>query len=145
MPVFIRVPDAQTEMIYGFPMINRPEDGIKIAGEQFDLAVAPDDVGAEVPEAEKSAMYALASPHVRISQRCVKAVVCKYTVMPDFGFVIDRHPDSERVWFASACSGHGFKHSAAVGEALAEMTLKGSSRLDLSPFRLNRLNSGVRG
>jgi len=62
-------------------------------------------------------------------------------VTPDFGFVIDQHPESERVWFASACSGHGFKHSAAVGEALAEIALQGTSRLNLSPFRLGRFNS----
>ncbi|HEX5219919.1 MAG TPA: N-methyl-L-tryptophan oxidase [Verrucomicrobiae bacterium] len=141
MPVFIRVPDAQTEMVYGFPMINGLEGGLKVAGEQFDRAVAPDDVDDEVHEAEKLGMHKLASSHVRISPRCVRATACKYTVTPDFGFVIDRHPDSERVWFASACSGHGFKHSAAVGEALAEMTLQGSSRLDLSRFRLVQPNS----
>jgi sarcosine oxidase len=69
----------------------------------------------------------------------VKTVVCKYTVTPDFGFVIDRHPDSDRVWLASACSGHGFKHSAAVGEALAEVvTQEGKTRFDLSAFGLGR-------
>jgi sarcosine oxidase len=139
MPVFVRVPDAQTEMFYGFPMIENSR-GLKIAGEQFDIPTSPDDVETEVQDEEKSAMHALASPHVRISTRCVRAVVCKYTVTPDFGFVIDRHPESERVWFASACSGHGFKHSAAVGEALAEMALAGNSRFDLSAFRLDRFN-----
>lgn len=143
MPIFIRVPDAQTEMFYGVPMINSPDGGLKIAGEQFDLTIAPDDAGTDVQDEEKSAMYALASPHVRISPRCVRSIVCKYTVTPDFGFVIDRHPESERVWFASACSGHGFKHSAAVGEALAEVALKGSSRFDLTPFRLDRFNADV--
>ena len=136
MPIFIRVPDAQTQMVYGFPLINA-SGGLKVAGEQFDRAIGPDDVGDEIHQAAKSAMYELASPHVRISPHCVRATACKYTVTPDFGFVIDRHPDNERMWFASACSGHGFKHSAAVGEALAEMTLNGSSRLDLSRFKLN--------
>ena len=142
MPIFIRVPDAQTQMVYGFPMINGFEGGLKVAGEQFDRAISPEDAGDEVHETEKSAMHALASPHVRISPRCVRSTVCKYTVTPDFGFVIDQHPDSDRVWFASACSGHGFKHSPAVGEALAEITLGGSSRLDLSRFRLAQPNKG---
>jgi sarcosine oxidase len=48
-------------------------------------------------------------------------VVCKYTVTPDFAFVIDRHPDSDRVWLASACSGHGFKFAPAVGKHLAAL------------------------
>jgi sarcosine oxidase len=140
LPVFIRAPDERTEMFYGFPAINGPAGGLKIAGEQFERPVLPDEVETQVTQEEKLAMWKLASPHLRISANCVRTVICKYTVTPDFGFVIDRHPESERVWFASACSGHGFKHSAAVGEALADMALQGSSRFDLSPFRLDRFN-----
>jgi len=39
---------------------------------------------------------------------------------------------------ASPCSGHGFKHSAAIGEAIAELVLTGKSGLDLAPFLLAR-------
>ena len=87
-------------------------------------------------------MHALASPHLRMSSRCRRTVVCKYTVTPDYHFVIDHTSDTDRVWFASACSGHGFKHSAAVGEALAEMTTEGHTQFDLSAFRLDRFASG---
>ncbi len=65
-------------------------------------------------------------------------MTCLYTVTPGFGFVIDRHPDWENVLVASPCSGHGFKHSAAIGEALAERVTLGTSRLDLAPFSLAR-------
>ena len=84
-------------------------------------------------------MHALASPHVRITSNQVRAAVCKYTVTPDYHFIIDHHPDSARVWFASACSGHGFKHSAAIGEALAMQTSDGRCDYDLQPFNLARL------
>lgn len=47
-------------------------------------------------------------------------------------------PDSERILVASARSGHGFKHSAAVGEAMAELALEGYSTLELAPFRLTQ-------
>jgi sarcosine oxidase len=43
------------------------------------------------------------------------------------------------VLFASACSGHGFKHSAALGEALAQTLAGGGSKIDLSPFSLASL------
>jgi sarcosine oxidase len=72
---------------------------------------------------------------------CTRAVTCLYTVTPGFGFVIDRHPEWERVLVASPCSGHGFKHSAAIGEALAERATAGTSRLDLSPFSLERFGT----
>ena len=39
---------------------------------------------------------------------------------------------------ASPCSGHGFKHSAAIGEAIAELVVTGRSRFDLTPFSLAR-------
>ena len=74
-----------------------------------------------------------------ISARCVKALSCLYTVTPDFAFVIDVHPECERVILASPCSGHGFKHSAAVGEALSELVVDGATGLDLSAFSLRRL------
>jgi sarcosine oxidase len=138
MPIYIRVPDAGTNMFYGFPAINGPGGGLKIAGEQFDRTTAPDDTKSEVTAEEITAMHAVASPHLRITSQCVRTVVCKYTVTSDFHFIIDYTPGSERVWFASACSGHGFKHSAAVGEALAESVMGCQGRFDLSPFRLER-------
>ena len=52
--------------------------------------------------------------------------------------MIDHGIDSERIWFASACSGHGFKHSAAVGEALAQMVLGEVATVDLRPFARQR-------
>jgi sarcosine oxidase len=92
-----------------------------------------------VSESEIDAMRALAAPNLPgVGPRCLRATTCLYTVTPDFGFVIDRHPESERILIASPCSGHGFKHSPAIGEALAEWALEGESRLDLGPFRLAR-------
>ncbi|GAA3810153.1 hypothetical protein [Streptomyces chiangmaiensis] len=61
-----------------------------------------------------------------------------YTVTPDEAFVIDRLPGRERVLIASPCSGHGFKHSAAIGEALAQLVTDGTATLDLAPFALDR-------
>jgi sarcosine oxidase len=55
--------------------------------------------------------------------------------VPHARFVIDRLSDSERVIVASPCSGHGFKHSAAIGQALAELATEGrSASFDLSKF-----------
>lgn len=139
LPVYIRVPDAGTNMFYGFPAIDGPGGGLKIAGEQFDRTTTPDETVTEVTADEMAAMHAVASPHLRITPRCVRSVVCRYTVTPDFHFVIDCAPATERVWFASACSGHGFKHSAAVGEALAELAINGRTQFDLSAFRMKRL------
>jgi glycine/D-amino acid oxidase-like deaminating enzyme len=48
--------------------------------------------------------------------------------------MIGRHPRHPNVTIVSACSGHGFKHSPAIGEAVAQTVADGSSTLDLAPF-----------
>ena len=42
MPVFIRVPDAATEMFYGFPAVPGSAGGLKLAGEQFVTSTQAD-------------------------------------------------------------------------------------------------------
>jgi len=139
-PVFIWELQGRKEGIYGFPAIDGPRGGVKIAGESFESTTTPETVSRSVTEEEKRAMFDdYVSPYVSgVSRRCIKALSCLYTVTPDFGFVIDRHPESERVIIVSPCSGHGFKHSPAIGEALSEIVLEGRSRIDLAPFGLKR-------
>ena len=40
----------------------------------------------------------------------------------------------------SACSGHGFKHSAAVGEAVCNMIIDAKQEVDLTPYSLSRFD-----
>jgi sarcosine oxidase len=71
--------------------------------------------------------------------KCIKSAVCLYTVTADSGFVIDWLPSSKRIILCSPCSGHGFKHSPAIGEALAQLISSGETNLDISAFKLDRL------
>ena len=52
--------------------------------------------------------------------------------------MIDVDPEHPQVIIASACSGHGFKHSAAIGEVLAELAINGKSKIDISKFSISR-------
>ncbi len=126
--------------IYGFPAIDGPHGGVKVATEQYASSTTPGEVDRNVSDAEKREMHEkLVAPYLQdVSPTCVKAVACLYTATPDFNFVIDVDPAVPGAIIASACSGHGFKHSAAVGEALAQRILDGASRLDLSSFGLGR-------
>ena len=142
LPIYIRVPELLPSLFYGFPLLHGVAGGLKIAGEHFDQESHPDDPLTPVTPEEIEAMHDLASPYLRITRRCVRAVRCHYTVTPDFHFIIDHAPDDPRVQLASACSGHGFKHSAAVGEALAEVALQGKTALPLDAFRLSRFAQG---
>lgn len=76
-----------------------------------------------------------------VGPRCIRTATCLYTVTPDARFIIDGMDEDWRVTMASACSGHGFKHSAAIGETLAERLCSGQSRYDLAPFAVSHFAS----
>ena len=118
--------------------------GVKLVTEQYHSSTHPDAVNRAVAAAEcRDMFYRLTQPRIDgLRDNLIKAEACLYTVTPDEHFVIDFHPESERVVIASPCSGHGFKHSAAVGEALAQLALAGETDFDISPFGLARLIAG---
>ncbi len=68
---------------------------------------------------------------------------CMFTNAPDGHFIIDQHPNQPTVWFISACSGHGFKFASVMGEIMADLVTKGTTRHDISLFRLARLQEGA--
>jgi sarcosine oxidase len=141
MPIFIWEVDGSPGLgLYGFPAIDGPRGGLKLATEQYVVSTSPDLPQAPVADAEIAAMHRglVAARLPGLSARCVKAVTCLYTVTPDHGFVIDRHPEHDNVIVASPCSGHGFKHSAAIGEILAQLATRGHSDLDISRFSFDR-------
>ncbi len=136
LPVFIwQLPAPQS--IYGFPAIDGVATGLKIGTEQYHLSTDPEMVDRTVSPEETKLMYEtyLAPYFSGVSGEALKAKVCLYTCAPGARFLIDRLGRRENVMFASACSGHGFKHSAAVGELLAKMAL-GEKHQTIEHFRL---------
>lgn len=125
------------EVLYGFPDLG---EGVK-AGlhHDGDRVNHPDELDRDVhPEDVETVRRELR----RLLPSAVGAVerssTCFYTNTPDEHYLIDRHPGLDRVVFASACSGHGFKASAAVGEALVSMVLGDAPAADVSAFSLRR-------
>ena len=113
---------------------------MKIATAQYHTTSLPQTMDRTVSAAEEQGMYTH-QVHGRIAgvtSKVVKSAVCAYTVTPDRHFIIDEHPSLQHTLVVSACSGHGFKHSAALGEAFAQWCMRGSTDLDLSSFSLNR-------
>jgi sarcosine oxidase len=139
-PVFIwELADTQ-QGIYGFPSIDGRS--LKVSTEEYAHTTSPDAVDRTVSQDEVVATHRqYVAPFLKgVSARASKTKVCLYTVTPDAGFIIDRLPSSERVILASCCSGHGFKHSAAIGEVLADIAQGRESPFDLTPFRLGRFS-----
>ena len=139
-PVFIRMHGAgDSDYFYGFPA----SDGgpcVKLATEHYDHAIQADALDRQVRTEEAAAMHQdhIAGRLAGVTARVSRSIACLYTNTPDADFLIDTHPAMERVLVVSACSGHGFKHSAAIGEQAAEWFVHGAPRLDLRPFGLAR-------
>ena len=114
------------DTFYGFPLVSTGTAGVKMATEQYAIAI--DDPGALERRVHPAEFTALLEDHVHgrvggLSDRAVGSEACFYTSAEDGDFVIGHASDSDRVLVASACSGHGFKHSAAMGEHLAKVSI----------------------
>ncbi len=127
---------------YGFPPLAGPARGVKVATEQFTHTTEPD--GAQHPatsdEATRMRRHVIAKRLPWLGSTPLRTVSCLYTSTRGSRFVIDRHPAHKNVMIVSACSGHGFKHSPAIGEAVAAWMTGHASEVDLSPFQYPRPN-----
>ena len=135
-PVFIWLHGPRLEdAMYGFPM-GDGIDGVKIAAEQVALQTDPDAVQRQVSDDEVRAMH---DRHIRgrlagVDAASTATATCLYTSTASGHFIIGPHPDVPQLTVVSACSGHGFKHSAALGEALAQQLLGETPHISLAPF-----------
>lgn len=124
-PVWIWLHGAGAEgSMYGFPTGDGVA-GVKVATEQYADDAEPDAVDREVSAGEIRAMY---DDHIAgrlrgVGRDVVRTATCLYTCTADASFVIGGHAESPAISVVSACSGHGFKHSAALGESIAERLL----------------------
>ncbi|MHA6729089.1 N-methyl-L-tryptophan oxidase [Devosia sp. A369] len=139
VPVFMW-PHGETEdgFFYGFP--SRDGLSMKTADEYYGPASDPDHIDRVVPDSDSLRMHTahVAGRLAGVTPRALKTATCIYTVTPDSAFLIDRHPEHAAILVASPCSGHGFKHSAAIGESLAQWAIDGQPVIDLSAFALSR-------
>lgn len=133
MPVWA---DHRIPFMYGIP--GNDGRGFKIADDTRGPAFDPTNGNREISNErlqQARAYMEFRFPGMQ-GAPLVETRVCQYEQTPDSHFIIDRHPDSERIWLVGGGSGHGFKHGPAVGEFVAKLVLKDG---DTKPFwRLSR-------
>ena len=121
---------------YGLPAIDGPDGGMKVAAESYEHTATPDGRQHPATHQESKGMYEQCiAPYLPwLGQTPVRTVSCLYTSTRGNRFMIDRHPEHDSVLIVSACSGHGFKHSPAIGEAVAEWLTGHPPAIDLGSF-----------
>lgn len=117
--------EVDSRFFYGFP--SRDGSTVKIAehtgGQLVDDPVLVDRSCTAADVAPLAGFVAECLPF--IEPVLVRNSVCLYTMTPDKHFVVDHHPHWENVVVACGFSGHGFKFTSVLGNALAELVLLG--------------------
>ncbi len=123
--------DTPRGFFYGFPMLDGR--GLKVAEHTGGREVSdPGVVDRRIDPAEQAAMEEFLARHVPVASTTrIAHEVCLYTMSPDHHFVVGLHPEHPQVVLAAGFSGHGFKFSSVVGEALADLALDGSTPLPI--------------
>jgi sarcosine oxidase len=123
---------------YGFPQID--ELGVKVAEHSGGQTVAnPLDDPRLLDAADLARVEAFVREHMPgVSQSLTHRAVCFYTMSPDEHFIVDRQPGDENTYFAAGLSGHGFKFTSVLGEALADLALEGRTELPIGFLGLGR-------
>jgi sarcosine oxidase len=104
-----------------------------------DVVVNPDAGAAVVDDTDLAMLwraYRAAAP--ALAGPVVAAATCLYTMSPDGQFIVGTRPGARRIHFAAGLSGHGFKLSPALGDALVDLAIHGRTELPigfLSPAR----------
>lgn len=113
---------------------------MKVAAESYERTTTPDRRQHPGTQREIDRMYERCiAPYLPwLGARPLKTVSCLYTCTRGSRFVIDRHPEHDSVLIVSACSGHGFKHSPAIGEAVAQWLTGREPDIDLSAFSFSQ-------
>ena len=146
----IFVTDAFSEVKHPIPLVTDITSGFYCRSEQGAILMSPGDIGAHTEytasvdwgvleqTVEKAVRRMPALEHAQIRH----AWAGLRPLTPDGRGILDWAPGIEGLYLAIGFCGHGFQHSPAAGEMVAELLTTGTTSLDLTDLRLTRF--GVR-
>lgn len=127
-------------LYYGFPMMS-DNPGFKIALHRPGETIDPQQPVREVDEADEQELRAALQRYIPDADGPLLALrTCLYTNSPDGHFILDRHPQDDRVLLACGFSGHGFKFAPVIGEIMADLAEQGESQLPIGFLGLGRFS-----
>jgi sarcosine oxidase len=125
-------------IFYGFPAVD--DRGLKAAEHSGgDTVLDPLTVDRQLHAGDGERVDQFLQSYIpSVRTPCREHAVCLYTMSPDEHFIVDRHPDDPRIVFAAGLSGHGFKFTPVLGQALAELATEGVTRQPTAFLSLGR-------
>ncbi|MDQ1013020.1 sarcosine oxidase [Streptomyces sp. V4I23] len=138
-PVYIWE-DPDGTQIYGFPSLDGPDKGAKVAFFRKGVPSDPDTLDREVHPEEVAAIAEYLRPRIpSLPGRFLKGAACMYSNTPDEHFVLSQHPEHPQVTVACGFSGHGFKFVPVIGEIIADLATEGSTEHPIALFDPRRV------
>lgn len=143
-PVFLyEYPDGA--LLYGVPSIISSEPGVKIGfHNRQQMPATPDWRTTSVNRTHlEEISRTIESIFSDLESSPIGAKNCFYTMSLDESFLIGKSQTMGSVYFASACSGHGFKFAPAIGDALANMAVGQQPHVPLLSFSADRFGRSL--
>lgn len=145
----IFVTDAFPEVRHPLPLVTDVTSGFYCRSEQQAVLMSPGDVGPalEDPGAavtvdwtvlEETVPKAVRRVPVLERARIRHAWAGLRPLTPDGRAILDWAPGIEGLYLAIGFCGHGFQHSPAAGETVAELLVDGKTTIDIRDLRLSR-------
>jgi sarcosine oxidase len=125
-----------TDYAYGFPSDN---DGLKLGAHLNGYEIEPDNPSREPYDVAMKLIEAKVQQRFGVSAEIKHWKGCLYTSTASQDFLLGRL--GANGFFASACSGHGFKTGPWIGKLLADF-VEGKSSPELHP-RFNFADPGT--
>ena len=126
---------------YGFPAIG--DRGLKVSRHSGGVShPAPVELDSLVDSEDEAAARRFLAKHLPFcSDQLLSQQACMYTLSPDEHFVVDRHPEYDRVVFAAGLSGHGFKFTSVLGQIMAELAMESRVMPEIQFLGLQRFGA----
>ncbi|HYB69295.1 MAG TPA: FAD-binding oxidoreductase, partial [Candidatus Bathyarchaeia archaeon] len=128
------------------PLVTDCGSGFYCRSEQGAVLMSPGDIGA-VTEYEPRVDWSQLETAVEKAVRRIPALEHAQVrhawaglrpLTPDGRAILDWAPGLRGLFLAVGFCGHGFQHSPAVGETVAELLVDGRTALDISDLALGR-------
>ena len=122
---------ADKSFFYGFPRLD--DRGVKVAEHSGgEIVTDPSKLNRDVDADDRGRVENFLTGHLpEVTLQPTRHCVCMYTMTSDEQFIVDQHPQHPQVTFTAGLSGHGFKFTPVLGEALADLALEGDSELPI--------------
>ncbi len=131
---------------YGFPVMPEAHgghSGIKIALHKRGSTMQQTKNENEAMTKEAALLNTMIKKYLpSVGAEVDQLKKCRYTYSQDEHFILDTLPEyNHQVIIGTGFSGHGFKFVPVIGQALADLTLNGGSKLPIDFLKVSRFKS----